>query len=74
MSTLSAANSLKRPLISRIFNVLHYSTVALLVGSSLFLAVNVFGAARAKRKSFREERDLAMQAAIEKQQNNQKEN
>lgn len=45
----------KKPLLSRFFNVLHYGTVALLVGSSLFLVVNVIGAARAKKKSFKEE-------------------
>jgi hypothetical protein len=52
-------NTLKRPFISRLFNVFHYSTVALLVGSSLFLTVNVVGAALAKRKSFRAEIEQA---------------
>lgn len=65
-------NSLKRPLISRIFNVLHYSTVALLVGSSVFLTVNVIGAAQAKKKLFREERDSALKAAMN-QKNDEKE-
>lgn len=46
---------LKKPFLSRFFNVLHYGTVALLVSSSLFLVVNVIGAARAKKKSFKEE-------------------
>ena len=46
---------LKKPFLSRFFNVLHYGTVALLISSSLFLMVNVIGAARAKKKSFRNE-------------------
>lgn len=50
----------KRPLLARLFNVLHYSTVALLVGSTVFLAVNVVGAAQAKKKSFRAEREAAI--------------
>jgi uncharacterized membrane protein YadS len=50
----------KKPLLTRFFNVLHYSTVALLVGSSVFLVANVIGAAQAKKKSFREERAKAL--------------
>ena len=57
---------LKKPLLTRFFNVLHYSTVALLVGSSLFLTVNVVGAAQAKKKSFRAERARAMEEAAVK--------
>jgi uncharacterized membrane protein YadS len=50
----------KKPLLTRFFNVLHYGTVALLVGSSVFLVANVIGAAQAKKKSFREERTKAL--------------
>lgn len=50
----------KKPLLTRFFNVLHYGTVALLVGSSVFLVANVIGAAQAKKKSFREERAKAL--------------
>lgn len=55
---------LKKSFLTRFFNVLHYSTVALLVGSSVFLVVNVVGAAKAKKKSFREEQALGKEAAI----------
>lgn len=54
---------LKKPFLTRFFNVLHYGTVALLVGSSVFLVANVVGAAKAKKKSFREEQVKAMEAA-----------
>lgn len=53
----------KAPLLTRFFNVLHYTTVALLVGTSVFLVVNVVGAAKAKKKSFREEQARGMEAA-----------
>ena len=62
----------KKPLLTRFFNVLHYSTVALLVGSSAFLVANVIGAAQAKKKSFREERAKAL-AEFEANKANSKE-
>lgn len=60
----------KKPLLTRFFNVLHFSTVALLVGSSVFLVANVIGAARAKKKSFREDRANAL-AEFESSKNEQ---
>ena len=56
------AYPLKTPLLTRFFNVIHYGTVALLVGSTVFLGVNVVGAAQAKKKSFRAEQAKAMEA------------
>lgn len=61
-SNFSTITATKRSMFSRFFNVLHYSTVALLVGSSVFLTVNVIGAAKAKKKSFREDREAAILA------------
>lgn len=58
-------HQIKPPLLTRFFNVLHYGTVAVLVGSTVFLAVNVVGAAQAKKKSFREEQ---VQARLIKEQ------
>lgn len=70
MSISTSFPSAKKPLLTRFFNVLHYSTVGLLVGSSVFLVANVIGAARAKKKSFREEKFKAIAAAQSAQENN----
>jgi hypothetical protein len=60
----------RRSLISRVFNVLHYGTVAVLMGSSVFLVVNVIGAARAKKKAFRAEQIAGKLAAMKENEEN----
>lgn len=68
-SSARRPHQIKPPLLTRFFNVLHYGTVAVLVGSTVFLAINVVGAAQAKKKSFREEQVQA-RLLIEQEQEN----